>query len=558
MSEIKTFYNLDERKIIVVGHKNPDTDSICSAIAYADFKNRSTGTGRYMPGRAGEINAETKYVLHRLSVQVPKFINDASTQIRDMEIKMTPGISKDTTINRAWQHMKDNDAVTQPVTENDKVIGIVTKGDIARAFMDSHDSYFLSGAAPKFSDIADTISGEIVVGDGEKRFTSGKVLVGAAGTGRMKSVVEENDIVILVDRYENQMTALEEGASCLIVTLGAETFKTIRDKAEETGAVIIETDLDTFSVAREINKSIPVEAIMITENIRCFKLTDYVDNVKTVMASTRHRAFPVITKHGNYIGTVSRRNLIAIKRKELILVDHNEKSQAVDNIDEADILEVVDHHRLGTLETLEPIVFINQPVGCTATILYEMYNDKGIKIMPTVAGLLLAAIISDTLMFRSPTCTARDIAAAKELADISGIDIEEFATSMFKAGSDLSDKSPEEVFFQDFKKFTTGDIGFGVGQISSMDEEELAEIREKLRPIMESECGRHGISMIFFLLTDIRQSRSEIVCTGEGAEELILTTFGNAVKSDGGYIVDGLLSRKKQLIPEFIRVLSQE
>ena len=554
----------EDRKIIVVGHKNPDTDSICSAIAYAALKNRMTFSDRYLPMRAGEVSAETKYVLDRFQVPVPEYIGDVGAQVRDMEIRRTPGISKELTIQKVWEIMGENQAVTQPVTEDGRVIGLITKGDIARTFMDTQDSSFLSKTRPRYRDIAETLNGRVVIGDGEDRFDKGKVLIGAAVAERMQYAVEPHDLVILVDRKENHLAALSHGAGCLILTVGAEADEEVRKIAADKGVVIIETPLDTYSVAREINKSVPIEAFMITDELMTFKTDDYTDKVRATMASTRHRAFPVVDDHGKYVGTVSRRNLLGIRKKEVILVDHNEKSQAVDNIDEAEILEIIDHHRLGTLQTLQPIFFINQPVGCTATILYEMFVDKGIEIEPKIAGLLCAAIISDTLMFRSPTCTTKDKMAAGALALIADINIEDFATEMFEAGSDLADKSPEEIFYQDYKKFTFGNVSFGVGQISSMSMDELAMIRSRVRPLLHNECGKNGVSMVFFLLTSIRNSSSEMLYAGEKADELASLAFPDAPHqafedekgSTGSYRLDGVLSRKKQLIPAFMKAIN--
>ena len=466
-----------DKKIIITGHKNPDTDSICSALAYAEIKNRITNTDNYVARRAGEINGETKFVLEKFGVDVPEYVDNVATQVRDMEIRRTPGVPKEMTIKEAWDIMGKSEAVTQPITENDKVIGLITKGDIARTFMDAESSSFLSTTSPRFNDIAATIDGRIVSGEGDRLFSKGKVLVGAALVERMRGAVQPHDLVILVDRRENQIGALNSGADCIILCLGAKAAADVIELAGEKDAVIIETELDTFSVSREINKSVPLGAFMTHDSIRSFKLDDYTDDVKSAMGATRHRAFPVTDSRGHYIGTVSRRNLLNIRRKQVILVDHNEKSQAVDNIDDADILEIVDHHRLGTIQTLQPIYFNLQPVGCTATILYQMYIEKGIDVPKHIAGLLCAAIVSDTLMFRSPTCTTQDKMAAGALALIAGIDIEKFASEMFEAGSDLGDKSAEEIFYQDYKKFTFGGTSFGVGQISSMNEGELNKIK---------------------------------------------------------------------------------
>lgn len=546
----------NERNIIVIGHKNPDTDSICSAIAYAQLKNLTTHSHHYVPMRAGEISQETKYVLDRFNMPVPEYLGDIGAQVCDMEIRRTPGAPKEMTIKKAWDFMGKTDAVTLPITENDHVIGLITKGDIAKTFMEAEDSNFLSSMKPRYKDIAETLGGTIVCGNGEQHFEQGKVLVGAAMVERMLQYVQPGDLMIMVDRVENQLAALGKGAKALILCLDAKASDEVIAKAEETGAVIIETTLDTFAASMEIYKSVPLESIMIQDDIMTFKTDDYTDKVRAAMASTRHRAFPVVDDKDRYVGTISRRNLLGIQKKRVILVDHNETSQAVDNINEAEILEIIDHHRLGTLQTLQPIYFVNQPVGCTATILYEMFVEKGIEIEPAIAGLLCAAVISDTLMFRSPTCTLKDKMAAGALALLADIDIESFATEMFEAGSDLANKSEEEIFYQDYKKFTFGNISFGVGQISSMSVDELQVIKQRLQPLLQHECGKNGVSMVFFLLTDIRNSSSEMLYAGERAEELADIAFKDAPKTDGGYELKGVLSRKKQLIPAFMRAIN--
>ena len=321
------------------------------------------------------------------------------------------------------------------------------------------------------------------------------------------------------------------------------------DIIEIRGIKIDKTCLLYTSIARLINQSIPVRYIMKTDNLVTFSTEDFTDDIQNEMIKHRHRAFPVINKKGKYIGTISRRNFLDMHKKKVALVDHNEKDQAVDNIDKAEIVEIIDHHKLGSLETISPISFRNQPVGCTATILYEMYGEQKLEISPNIAGLLCAAIISDTLMFRSPTCTLSDKMAAGALALIAGINIEQFAREMFKAGSNLKDKSPEEIFYQDYKKFIAEDeISFGVGQISSMDSDELKEIKERLIPFMVSECGRHGVSRVFFMLTNIIEESTELLYYGEGSEEMASTAF-HMEPTDGVFDLKGVVSRKKQLIP---------
>ena len=540
----------NQEKIFVIGHKNPDTDSICSAIAYADIKNRTTQDKKYIPKRAGQINEETEYVLNRFGVQPPGYLSNIGTQVKDMDIRMSPDADKSISLKNAWDLMQENSIVTLPIRDkNGALEGIITIGDIAQSYMDTTDSYLLSRARTQYKRIAETIGGTVAEGNEHGYFIKGKVLVGTANPQMMKEYIEENDMIILGDREEDHLEAIKQNVSCIIVGMGIQVSEKVLKLAHEKDIIVIMSPYDTFTIARLINQSIPVKYIMQTDNLITFSTEDYTDDIQDVMIKHRHRAFPVISKRGKCVGTISRRNFLDMKKKKVVLVDHNEKDQAVDNIEKAEILEIVDHHKLGSLETMQPISFRNQPVGCTGTIMYQMYGEQRLDIPPKIAGLLCAAIISDTLMFRSPTCTLQDKMAAGALALIADIDIEKFAKEMFKAGSNLEDKAPEEIFYQHYKKFIAeGDVSFGVGQISSMDEEELKRIKEKLVPFMVSECGRHGISRVYFMLTNIISRSTELIYYGEGSEEMAKLAF-QMEPEDGVFHLEGVVSRKKQLIP---------
>ena len=537
-------------RVYVIGHKNPDTDSICSAIAYADIKNRTDKTKTYVARRAGQINEETEYVLKRFGVRAPGYLPNAGTQVKEIEIHEVPSVPGTISVKKAYSMMKNNNVVTLPITSPDNDLqGVITVSDIAESYMDSYDSHVMSLARTQYRSIADTLDGSVIVGNEHGYFTKGKVLVGTANPEMLKAYIEPDDLIIMGDREEDHLQAIEQNVSCIIVGMGIEVSEKVIKLAHEREIAIIMSPYDTFTIARLINQSIPVRYIMKTDNLVTFNTEDFTDDIQNEMIKHRHRAFPVINKKGKCIGTISRRNFLDMHRKKVALVDHNEKDQAVDNIDKAEIVEIIDHHKLGSLETMVPISFRNQPVGCTATILYEMYGEQKLEISPSIAGLLCAAIISDTLMFRSPTCTLSDKMAAGALALIAGINIEQFAKEMFKAGSNLKDKSPEEIFYQDYKKFIAEDeINFGVGQISSMDSDELAEIKERLIPFMVSECGRHGVTRVFFMLTNIIEESTELLYYGEGSEEMARIAFHMEPK-DGVFDLKGVVSRKKQLIP---------
>lgn len=546
---------LKEKKTFVIGHKNPDTDSVCSAIAYAALKNKM-GNGEFVPKRAGEINNETKYVLEFFGVETPELIAHVGTQVKDVTIKPTPVLPEDISLKHAWNTMRDIQESTMPVVQNGRLQGIISVKDIATANMDIYETGILAMSHTKYSNILDTIDGEMIVGDPNEEITKGKILIGAANPDLMENYIEEGDLLITGNRFENQLCAIEMNAGCIVVCMGASVSKTIQKLAKENNCKIISTPHDTYMVARLISQSTPVGYFMRKENLITFSSEDFISDIKSTLAKVRHRDFPVLDKEGKYCGMLSRRSLLDMESKKIIMVDHNEKSQAVDGIEEAEILEVIDHHRLGSLETAMPVYFRNQPVGCTATIVYEMYGENREEIEPKIAGLLCSAILSDTLMFRSPTCTEKDKRAAEKLAELAGIEIEAHAEKMFRAGSSLADKTPEEIFRQDYKRFSGHGISFGTGQISSLDKEELLQLRPKIAAYMKEAVQKNGDEdMLFFLLTNILTESSDLVFVGEKAREVVENAFGTA---EGDWIsLPGVVSRKKQFVPRILGALQQ-
>ena len=545
-----------KRRTIVIGHKNPDTDSICSAICYAALKSKITGN-EYVAGRAGHVNEETQYVLNYFHVEAPQLIESVKTQVKDIEIRATKGVDRNISLKKAWNLMQDAHVVTLPaVSEKGVLEGLITVGDITKSYMNVLDSSILSKAHTQYKNILETLEGAMVVGDENDYFDQGKVLIAAANPDMMEYYISEHDLVILGNRYESQLCAIEMEADCIIVCEGAAVSMTIRKLAQEHGCTVMTTPYDAYTAARLINQSMPIGHFMKTEDLITFEDSDCIDDVKEVMASKRHRDFPVLDKDGKYLGMISRRNLLGAKGKQIILVDHNEKNQAVDGLENADIQEIIDHHKLGTVETISPVFFRNQPVGCTATIVYQMYHENNVEIDKATAGMLCSAIISDTLLFRSPTCTPIDKMAATELARIAEIDMDRYAADMFSAGSNLRGKSNDEIFYQDFKLFNSGKTSYGVGQISSLNADELVELRERLLPFLKKPHEEHGVDMIFFMLTNILTESTSLLCEGEGAEELIRTAFHmeEAGADDEANVVElpGVVSRKKQLIPSIM------
>ena len=545
----------DTAPVYVIGHKNPDTDSICSAIAYAELKNRLHGGG-YCPARAGQINQETQYVLNFFQVPAPKYVEDVMTDVRDIEIRKTKGVSGQMSLKKAWNMMRELGVVTLPITEGEYLQGLITIGDIANAYMEVYDNRSLSAAKTSYKNIIETLDGVLLNGDEHAVFEQGEVVIATANPDVMEDFLHEGDMVILGNRYESQLCAIEMNAACIVVCMDAKVSKTIQKLAQEHNCSIIMTPHDTFTVARMMNQSMPISHFMKQDGLVTFKLTEKTEDIKGIMGQKRYRDFPILDLDNHYVGMISRRNLLNLRKKRVILVDHNEASQTVDGIDHAEILEIIDHHRIGTLETLEPVYFRNQPLGCTATIVFQMYQENGMEIPKNIAGLLMAAILSDTLMFRSPTCTPVDQAAAEQLSSICGVEIEEFAVDMFSAGSDMSSRTPKEIFNQDKKKFEVNEHELIVAQINSMNSIELQEIKEKLVPYLEKKFASLEVEMCYVMLTNIVKEKTELLCFGERAKEVARSAF--QLPEDMEDIkLKGLVSRKKQLIPSIVTVLQQ-
>ena len=536
-------------KVVVIGHRNPDTDSICSAIAYAELKNK-TSSLVCEARRAGRMNQETEFVLKRFGVAPPRMCTDVNPKIRDVDYREMPGIPGSTSLRKAWEIMRDQQIDTLPITSaDDELEGIIAVKDIATANMDVFDTGVLATSRTTYKNILETLGGTMVVGNENAVCTTGHIKIGTATPEMLENNVEKGDIVILTNRYESQLCAIEKEASLLIICNGAKVGRTIQRIAEETGVAIMTAPCDTYAAGKLMSQCAPISYYMTRSDIMKFTLVTPVADVTRVMAKVRHRYFPILDEDGKYCGMVSRRNIIALRKRRIILVDHNEATQAVEGFDQAEILEIIDHHRIGSLETSGPVYFRNQPVGCTATIITQMYDENGVEIRPQIAGLLLAAILSDTLVFRSPTCTPLDEALAKRLAKIAGVDIDEFASEMFEAGEKLDGKTAEEVFLQDFKVFMCGDIRFGVAQGSYMTRKNLLAAEALLQPYLEEARNKQNVEDIYMLLTDVPKEESVVISDGRYASEVLSDGFETQPAEDGSFTLPGVVSRKKQFIP---------
>lgn len=542
------------RKVNIIGHLHPDTDSICSAISYAYLKNAKENTTIYEARRAGAINRETAFVLKHFGFDEPQLITSVTPQVKDTEIQRQGGIDGEMSLFSAWNLMRETRVDTLCITsEESDLEGLIAVKDIANANMDVFDMGVIGASSTCYANIIDTLNGEMILGDPTARVTGGNVCVGTTPE-MMEDTVKPGDIVLVTNRYETQQFAVECEASCLVICCSAHVSSKVIASAERRGCTIIGTPYDTYAAARLISMSIPVRAKMLRKDILKVSVNTTIDDARKIMAKSRHRYFPVIDENGKYVGLISSPNLLSAKKKHVILVDHNERSQAVEGLEQAEIMEIVDHHRIGSIETSSPAMFRNMPVGCTCTIVYMMFREAGIEIPSNVAGLMMSAILSDTLAFRSPTCTPFDQEAAKALAKICGEDIATYSDAMFEAGADLTGRTAEEVFHQDFKVFSRGNVKFGVGQGSFMTENSRKAAEALVGPYLAEAAKAEELPLVFYLFTDVKTSSSEILYTGLGADDIVARAFD--VEPQGDFaVLPGVVSRKKQVIPALMATL---
>jgi manganese-dependent inorganic pyrophosphatase len=541
--------------IYITGHRNPDTDSICSAIAYAEFKNK-TGKIPAVPIRLGEINRETQFVLNYFNAEMPELITTVKTQVSDLDIDLVAPISPDISLKMAWAIMKKNDIKTLPVIdENDRLAGVASVSNLASSYLDIWDNSILAKSNTTLENILDTLSAKCVYSPDKPFKITGKVIVASMHPDSMKEVIEAGDIAICGDREDSQRLIINSKACLIIITGNYVPSDDIIELAKTIGCTIILTPFDTFTASRLITQSIPISYVMSRKNVLSFNTEDFIDDIKYIMLETRYRSYPVLDENNKVIGSVSRYHLISQNRKKIILLDHNEKTQSVLGLEDAEILEIIDHHRIADVQTGLPIYFRNEPVGSTSTIVASIFFENGIRPSKNVAGLLCAAIISDTLLLKSPTATLVDDLTLKRLAQIADLNVEDFAKEMFKAGTSLEGKTAKEIFFQDFKVFSLNNFKVGVSQVGTMYIESFDLLKGDMINLMTKKAKDSGFDLILLMLTDILNGGSLLIAAGEHTE-IVSKAFNVSLTNNGVYI-PGLVSRKKQVIPPITSVINK-
>lgn len=533
------------KPVYTIGHRNPDTDSICSAIGYAHLK-QALGEN-VVAARAGKINEETKYALEHFQVEKPLLLTDLYPRVKDITLGCKTVVKETDSLRHLGEVMRENELKSVPVVDKDeKLVGIVTVSDLAQRYFKELSMQNLAEAGVSFRDIINVIDGEVIVSGEEGAKVRGNVRIAAGSLHMIRDIIRENDIVLIGDRHdETLMDCLNQGIACLIVTGNGRVSADVIEEAEQRHLLVINSPYDTYTCARLINQCVPVKRIM-QKNLVCFKPLDLLSDIKGMMDETNFRNYPVV-ENDKLIGLVSRDQLMVPERERVILVDHNERGQAVEGIEEAKVLEIIDHHRLGGIQTSEPIFTHQEPVGCTATIVANMHWHRDVEMPPSIAGLLLSAILSDTVLFKSPTCTAYDKKTAERLAEIAGVDVTEYGMAMLKAGSGIGDMTPAEIAKNDLKEFQIGEYRIIVSQISVMDTAEVLALEPALIDSMNTICQKEGFDMSLVMVTDIIEEGTHLLYAGS-PRTLIGEAFHKDASGNSIYL-PGVMSRKKQIIP---------
>lgn len=535
-----------KRPIYVIGHRNPDTDSICSALGYAYYKKEKGFNA--VAARCGKINNETRYALEYFKVNAPRLIVDLYPRVKDVAMECKAVVKQHDTLRYLGEIMRKDDLLSVPVTDSaGELVGMVTVNDLAKRYFQELGMTSLVDMRVRYRDIIQATDAKVLVAGDEGAFIEGQVRIAAGSLATLQEIVKPKDIVLVGDRGEDTLIqCIDIGIACLLVTENCRVHESVLEEAKLRGAFILSTPYDTYTVGRLINQCVPIRRIM-QQNPVCFKPLDLLSDIKGKMEELNEINYPVV-ENNKLVGLISKDELTLHEPEKVILVDHNERGQAVEGIENAKILEIIDHHRMGGVHTSEPIFIKAEPVGCTATIISNMFWDDDIEIPQSIAGVLVSAIISDTLLFKSPTCTSYDRKTAEKLASIAGVDLKEYGLAMLRAGAGIGDKTPPEIANTDMKEFQIGEYKIIVSQISTLDTDEVMAIEDKLLKAMKHVCDSGGYDMSLLMVTNILEEATTLLYTGSPR-----TLIGEAFRKDssGTHIyLPGVVSRKKQIIPQ--------
>lgn len=530
--------------IYVFGHQNPDTDSICSAIAYSHFKNQ-VSESEHIPVRLGHINKETRYVLDYFKVEDPLLLHSLKPQVSDLKMPEIQCLKQEDTLKRALGLIITQKGHILPIVDqDDKFMGIVSISDIAPAYMGLAGKSLLKTTRTPYKNIREVLDGYLLHGEIDGEEVKGNIYTSSELLHQVD--LQQEDVVIYThgDGFGPQI--YEKNVGLVIVAEGLHQQDEIQIPEDFKGIVMV-VQYSVFEIIKLISQAIPVRTLINTHMLEYFQMDDHLDEVKDNMLSSSHRRFPVIDIDGNVRGMITRSNLLNINRKKVILVDHNEKGQSAKGIEEATIKEVIDHHRIADIHTMAPLYFRAEPLGCTSTIISKIYEENEVDIPKQCAGLMLSAIISDTLLFHSPTCTKEDIRQAELLANIAEVDIDTYGMAMITAGTTIEGESAESLIFRDLKKFTFGKYRAAISQINTTDFEGLNTMKEELMKEMEELASRDNLDLVLLMVTNIIVEGTELVAVG--SDRWIAENAFHFERGQDSRFLPQVYSRKKQVVP---------
>ena len=542
------------KEILITGHKNPDADSICATIAYADLKAKLGFNVK--PVRIGNINAETTFILNKFNIEPPQLVHDIRTRLQDISIDEALSVTADTTIQKAWQAMLENDKKVVAIVEADNtLIGLATISAITNAILSLAQNNFELIKQTPLDNIAETLLGELIVRP-ENYHPSGIISVGSSLLIEKEFISYKDKIVITSAREDAQLKAIHTGAALVIAALSKETTSEVIKEAKEHNCAVICTTLDIFTTAQLISQSIPINLIM-TTNLVSFNSFDCLDDVKSIIPKSRYRSYPVVDGNNILLGLVSRYHLWGHDKRQVILVDHNEKSQSIDGIEQAEVIEIIDHHRIGDIQTTTPVMFRNEILGSTSTIIARMYQESNIEIPPEIAGILCGAIISDTMNFNSPTCTSIDIETANFLADIADVALEQYASELYMAAATIAGKSISDIVHTDLKEFDIDSFRIAIGQVNIANPFSITNVKHDIESYLEKLCisSRYDFAIMIFSYID---DKGSYVITA-GKESFIFNLAFDEIleiRNELNFLPE-ILSRKKQIIPMLAKAIAR-
>ena len=535
------------RYTYVFGHKNPDTDSICSAIAYAHLK-RSLGYDNVIAARLGKVSKETSYALEYFGVKPPILIENIKPQVEDMNYYKVPPIYVVDSVKKAWDIMTEHGRQMIPVLYPDhKLAGVISISDIAKTYIGLTDGSVLKNKRTPFVNIAAVLEGRVIGGEYPHPYVQGDVYTTASL--KEDEHLKSTDILITGNNPRLINEAIGTGAGCIIITDVDYETSPIELPTDTTCAIVV-TAYSFFKTIKMVSQSISVRNLIGQQDVVYFEAWDTIDEVKEIMLNTTHRHFPILDKEGQVKGVISKRHILDIQKKKVILVDHNEQTQSAPGIEQAEIQEIIDHHRIANINTGIPVFLRAEPVGCTSTIVAKMYDENNIMPPRQIAGMMLSAILSDTLLFKSPTCTPVDIKMAKRLAQIAEVDLETYGMDLIAAGTSLEGVGARELLFIDRKLFTLGKYNASVSQINTGDFKTIFNMKDEILEEMTKLTQTENLGLAMLMITDLILGGTELIAIG--SEKWLAEHAFGLRKEDESIFLPNVYSRKKQIVPKLM------